>query len=194
MKNLVFLFLLLLFSCDSKSQEVSTNSGNSIPSEKIAQTKNFLKKTKYNQDLAIFINFRIPSNKFRFFIYDLKNDKILEKAIVAHGSGSVVKGTNQLVFSNKENSYQSSLGKYQIGSSYVGTFGKSYRLIGLDKTNSNAAKRAIVIHPYYCISDIETQNLACLSLGCPMLSPNFFKVAEKYIDASKKPIILYAFY
>jgi hypothetical protein len=28
----------------------------------------------------------------------------------------------------------------------------------------------------------------------PMLSPNFFKVAEKYIDASKKPIILYAFY
>ena len=44
------------------------------------------------------------------------------------------------------------------------------------------------------LKDVETQNLACLSLGCPMLSPNFFKVAEKYIDASKKPIILYAFY
>ncbi|GGP05991.1 hypothetical protein GCM10010992_24430 [Cloacibacterium rupense] len=194
MKNLVFLSLLLLFSCDSKSQEVSKNSSKSIPSEKIVQIKNFVKDTKYNQDLAIFINFRIPSNKFRFFIYDLKNDKILEKAIVAHGSGSVVKGSNDLVFSNVKNSYQSSLGKYQIGSSYVGTFGKSYRLIGLDKTNSNAVKRAIVIHPYYCISDVETQNLACLSLGCPMLSPNFFKVAEKYIDGSKKPIILYAFY
>ena len=194
MKNLVFLSLLLLFSCDSKSQEVSKNSRKSIPSEKIVKIKNFVKDTKYNQDLVIFINFRIPSNKFRFFIYDLKNDKILEKAIVAHGSGSVVKGSNDLVFSNVENSYQSSLGKYQIGSSYVGAFGKSYRLIGLDKTNSNASKRAIIIHPYYCISDVETQNLACLSLGCPMLSPNFFKVAEKYIDASKKPIILYAFY
>ena len=194
MKNLVFLSLLLLLSCDSKSQEVSKNSRKSIPSEKIVQIKNFVKDTKYNQDLVIFINFRIPSNKFRFFIYDLKNDKILEKAIVAHGSGSVVKGSNDLVFSNVENSYQSSLCKYQIGSSYVGAFGKSYRLIGLDKTNSNASKRAIIIHPYYCISDVETQNLACLSLGCPMLSPNFFKVAEKYIDASKKPIILYAFY
>ena len=193
MKNLVFLSLLLLFSCDSKSQEVSKNSRKSIPSEKIVEIKNFVKDTKYNQDLVIFINFRIPSNKFRFFIYDLKNDKILEKAIVAHGSGSVVEGSNDLVFSNVENSYQSSLGKYQIGSSYVGAFGKSYRLIGLDKTNSNASKRAIIIHPYYCISDVETQNLACLSLGCPMLSPNFFKVAEKYIDASKKPIILYAF-
>ena len=194
MKNLVFLSLLLLFSCDSKSQEVSINSTTLIPIEKVSKIKNFVKDTKYNQDLVIFINFRIPSNKFRFFIYDLKNDKILEKAIVAHGSGSVVKGSNDLVFSNVENSYQSSLGKYQIGSSYVGAFGKSYRLIGLDKTNSNASKRAIIIHPYYCISDVETQNLACLSLGCPMLSPNFFKVAEKYIDASKKPIILYAFY
>ena len=194
MKNLVFLSLLLLFSCDSKSQEVSKNSRKSIPSEKIVQIKNFVKDTKYNQDLVIFINFRIPSNKFRFFIYDLKNDKILEKAIVAHGSGSVVKGSNDLVFSNVENSYQSSLGKYQIGSSYVGAFGKSYRLIGLDKTNSNASKRAIIIHPYFCISDVETQNLACLSLGCPMLSPNFFKVAEKYIDGSKKPMVLYAFY
>ena len=194
MKNLVFLSLLLLFSCDSKSQEVSKNSRKSIPSEKIVKIKNFVKDTKYNQDLVIFINFRIPSNKFRFFIYDLKNDKILEKAIVAHGSGSVVKGSNDLVFSNVENSYQSSLGKYQIGSSYVGAFGKSYRLIGLDKTNSNASKRAIIIHPYYCISDVETQNLACLSLGCPMLSPNFFKVAEKYIDGSKKPMVLYAFY
>ena len=194
MKNLVLLSLLLLLSCDSKSQEVSKNSRKSIPSEKIVQIKNFVKDTKYNQDLVIFINFRIPSNKFRFFIYDLKNDKILEKAIVAHGSGSVVKGSNDLVFSNVENSYQSSLGKYQIGSSYVGAFGKSYRLIGLDKTNSNASKRAIIIHPYYCISDVETQNLACLSLGCPMLSPNFFKVAEKYIDGSKKPMVLYAFY
>ena len=99
-----------------------------------------------------------------------------------------------MVFSNTENSYQSSLGKYEIGSSYTGKFGKAYRLKGLDKTNSNALKRAIVLHSYYCISDVETKELACLGLGCPMLSPNFFKVAEKYIDGSKKPIILYAFY
>lgn len=192
MKNIFFFLLFLMFSCDSKSQENVKQS--SIPFDKIEHVKDFIKNKKYNQELAIFINFRIPSNKFRFFIYDLKNNKILEKAIVAHGSGSVVKGSNDLVFSNTENSYQSSLGKYEIGSSYTGKFGKAYRLKGLDKTNSNALKRAIVLHPYYCISDVETKELACLGLGCPMLSPNFFKVAEKYIDGSKKPIILYAFY
>lgn len=194
MKNICFLFLFLMFSCDSKSQETVKQSSSLLPANKIEQVKNFIKDKKYNQELAIFINFRIASNKFRFFIYDLKNNKILEKAIVAHGSGSVVEGSNDLVFSNTENSYQSSLGKYEIGSSYTGKFGKAYRLKGLDKTNSNALKRAIVLHPYYCISDVETKELACLGLGCPMLSPNFFKVAEKYIDGSKKPIILYAFY
>ena len=192
MKNIFFFLLFLMFSCDSKSQENVKQS--SIPFDKIEHVKDFIKNKKYNQELAIFINFRIPSNKFRFFIYDLKNNKILEKAIVAHGSGSVVEGSNDLVFSNTENSYQSSLGKYEIGSSYIGKFGKAYQLKGLDKTNSNALKRAIVLHSYYCISDVETKELACLGLGCPMLSPNFFKVAEKYIDGSKKPIILYAFY
>ena len=166
MKIFFFLFLILMFSCEFKSQKTVKQS--SIPYDKIEQVKDFIKGKKYNQELAIFINFRIPSNKYRFFIYDLKNNKVLEKAIVAHGSGSVVKGTDDLVFSNTENSYQSSLGNYEIGSSYIGKFGKAYRLKGLDKTNSNALKRAIVLHSYYCISDVESNELAWLGLGCPM--------------------------
>lgn len=183
-----------MFSCDSKSQETVKNSIPLISKNRIEHIKSFVEGKKYNQDLAIFINFKIPSNQFRFFIYDIKNNKILEKAIVSHGSGSIVEGSNELKFSNIEGSYRSSLGKYEIGSSYIGKFGKAYRLIGLDKTNSNALKRAIVLHSYYCISDKETLEPACLSLGCPMLSSNFFKVASKYIDASKNPMILYAFY
>ncbi len=182
-----FFVLLILFSCGSKSQE-------SISASKISEIKNFVKGKNYNQDLAVFIDFKIPSNKFRFFIYDLKNNKILEKAIVSHGSGSVVPNSEVLKFSNIEGSYQSSLGKYEIANKYTGIFGKSYRLKGLDKTNNNAMKRAIVLHSYDCIPDVETENPACLSLGCPMLSKKFFKIVEKYIDSSRKPIILYAFY
>lgn len=192
MKNILFLFILILFSCESKSQETIINK--ELSKDKIVEIKNFVAGKKYNQDLAIFIDFRIPSNKFRFFIYDFKNNKILEKAVVSHGSGSVIKNSDQLKFSNIEGSYQSSLGKYEIANSYVGTFGKSYRLKGLDKTNSNAMQRAIVLHSLGCVPDTETENPACLSLGCPMLSKKFFEVAAKYIDSSKKPIILYAFY
>ena len=180
------LLLCFLLFCVGSAQNISR--------ERISEVKTFIKGKNYNQNLAIFIDFKVPSNKFRFFIFDLKNDRIVEKAIVSHGSGSVIGNSTHLKFSNIDGSYQSSLGKYEIGNSYIGTFGKSYRLKGLDKMNSNALKRAIVMHSYPCIKDEESAQLACLSLGCPMISKNFFKIAEKYIDSSKKPLILYAFY
>jgi hypothetical protein len=187
-KKLLLFLILFLMSCEGRSQNTSVQ----IPKEKVSELKTFLKDKKYNQDIAVFINFKIKSAKYRYFVYDLKNDKILQSAIVSHGSGSG--GDGQLKFSNTENSYQSSLGKYEIKESYKGQFGKSYRLDGLDSTNSNARKRAIVLHSLGCVSDKESETPACLSLGCPMLSPKAFQETAKYIDSSSKTVILYAFY
>lgn len=185
MKYLLIFFSVLLFGF-GKSQTIS--------SSKITEIKNFVKGKNYNQDIVFFIDFKIPSGKFRFFIYNLKENKMISKGLVAHGSGSEAGKEGKLKFSNIENSYQSSLGKYEISSKYYGTFGWSYRLKGLDKTNSNAQKRAIVMHSLSCVGNVESSQPTCLSLGCPMLSEEFFKTAEKYIDNSNRPIILYAFY
>jgi len=190
MKSLLFAFLLLISCSQSKAQE----NAEILPKEKVSELKNYIKNKSYNQDLAIFINFKIHSGKYRYFVYDLKNDKIIQKAIVSHGSGSVIPKSTHLKFSNIEGSYQSSLGKYEIKESYVGKFGKAYRLNGLDSTNSNAMQRAIVLHSFGCIPDKESQSLACLSLGCPMLSTKAFNETARHLDQSKKSIILYAFY
>lgn len=192
MKYFIFLFLFII-SC-SKIESQSGNVVDYLPKSKILEIKDYIKGKNYNQDLAVFINFKIHSGKYRYFVYDLKNDKILQKAVVAHGSGSVVKNSQNLQFSNIDGSFQSSLGKYEIKESYSGKFGKSYRLNGLDPTNSNAMSRAIVLHSYGCIPDKESTDPACLSLGCPMLSQNAFNQTAKYIDQSKQSIILYAFY
>lgn len=192
MKYFIFLFLFII-SC-SKIESQSGNLVDYLPKSKILEIKDYIKGKNYNQDLAVFINFKVHSGKYRYFVYDLKNDKILQKAVVAHGSGSVVKNSQNLQFSNIDGSFQSSLGKYEIKESYSGKFGKSYRLNGLDPTNSNAMSRAIVLHSYGCIPDKESTDPACLSLGCPMLSQNAFNQTAKYIDQSKQSIILYAFY
>ena len=188
-KNFFFFFCILIFFPVTAQEKIVL-----FPNERFREVQSFVKDKNYNKEIAFFINFKINSGQNRFFIVDIKNNKILEKGIVAHGSGSVIKDSEKLKFSNNEGSYQSSLGKYIIGSSYVGTFGKSYRLQGLDSSNNNAMKRAIVLHKLACVSDLPSKNLSCLSLGCPMVSPNFFKKVEKYIDSSSKPIILYAFY
>lgn len=190
MKFLVYIFVFLTSFNFIKAQDRQ----NVVSKEKITELKNYLKNKNYNQDLAIFINFKIHSGKYRYLVYDLKNDKVLQKAIVSHGSGSVIPNSDKLRFSNTENSYRSSLGKYEIQESYEGKFGKSYRMKGLNSTNSNARQRAIVLHSYDCISDQESSQSACLSLGCPMLSNKAFKQTAKFLDSSKKPVILYAFY
>lgn len=191
MKHFIFLFILLVSCSKAESQQADVLA---VPQSRISEIKNFIKNKDYNQELAIFINFKVPSGKYRYFVYNLKDNKILQKAIVAHGSGSVVSGSTALKFSNVEGSYQSSLGKYAIGGSYIGQFGKAYRLKGLDSTNDNAMQRAIVLHSFSSVPDIESEKPTCLSLGCPMLSVNAFKETAKYIDKSEKPIILYTFY
>ena len=118
----------------------------------------------------------------------------MQKALVAHGDGSEGGKVNgNLKFSNIDGSHCSSLGKYVIEEKYNGKFGMSYRLTGLDETNSNARARAIVLHRLSCVPDVEQKQDICLSFGCPMVSEDFFKILEQHIDKSNKKIILYAY-
>ncbi|MCD0464541.1 murein L,D-transpeptidase catalytic domain-containing protein [Flavobacterium sp. ENC] len=132
--------------------------------------------------------------KNRFFIYDLKQNKILNKGLVGHGTGSETGIPGKLKFSNLKDSHCTSLGKYAIGTSYQGSFGKSYKLYGLDKTNSNASDRNVVLHEYSKVPFEEQENPICNSYGCPMVNSAFFNVPEKIIDTSAKKIILVIYY
>jgi hypothetical protein len=152
------------------------------------------KNPKYNDDVAFFIDMKIHSGKNRFFIYDLKNNKLIDKGLVAHGSGSETGTEGELKFSNTNNSLSTSLGKYCIGTSYNGQFGKAYKLYGLDTTNSNAFERNIVLHKYSKVPYDEQDESICNSLGCPMVHEKFFERIEKIVDNSGKNILLEIYY
>ncbi len=149
---------------------------------------------KYNKEIAFFIDMKIHSGKNRFFVYNLKKKTILDQGLVAHGSGSETSVSGKLKFSNTNNSLATSLGKYYIGKSYVGKFGKAYKLYGLDKTNSNAFDRAVVLHKYFDVPYEEQADYICNSYGCPMVNEKYFKRIEKIIDHSKTNILLVIYY
>ena len=46
------------------------------------------KKSEYNTEIAFFIDMKIKSGENRFFVYHLKENKIVDQGLVAHGSGS----------------------------------------------------------------------------------------------------------
>jgi len=149
---------------------------------------------KYNSKIAFFVDMEIKSGKNRFFVYDIQNNKILDQGLVANGCGSETGIPGELKFSNVPNSKCTSLGRYTVEKSYVGMFGKAFRLNGLDETNNNAFKRAIVLHQYSAVPYEEQDHYIVNSQGCPMVNEVFFKRLEKIIEHSDSKIMLYVYY
>ncbi|WP_073414516.1 murein L,D-transpeptidase catalytic domain-containing protein [Flavobacterium defluvii] len=164
--------------------------------EHVSEIKSFTAANRgYNKKIAFLVDMKIKSGKNRFFVYDLENERIIDQGLVAHGSGSEtgIKG-DILQFSNAPNSNCTSLGRYSVEKSYKGVFGKAFRLAGMDQTNNNALKRAIVLHCYKEVPDDEKEYYIINSHGCPMVSELFFKRLEKIIDSSDSKIMLSVYY
>lgn len=161
--------------------------------DKASKSNAFLKQKGFSTHYVFLIDMSLPSGKARFFIYDLAKDAVVQAGLVAHGSCRT-EGLAAPRFSNVPDCGCSSVGRYKIGGAYQGRFGKAFKLFGLDSSNSNAFKRAIVLHSYDCVPEAETAPYPiCNSLGCPMVSPKFLQVATTIIEASKKPVLLWIY-
>ncbi len=146
------------------------------------KAKDFLNQNPdFNQDVVFLADMAIKSRYNRFYVYNVKNDSILHKGLVAHGKGSNTGTYGELQFSNVEGSNMTSLGNYKVGVDYVGRFGKSYKLHGLDKTNDQAFARYVVLHTYTFMPHEEQLVPIINSEGCPMVSNETFKILENII-------------
>lgn len=208
MRKIIFILipiLVILFSSFNNGLKITEKKVNEVvittsPTEqrlldRVKTIKQFIgTNSKYNNELAFFIDMRVMSGKNRFMVYDLKNNKIVDQGLVAHGIGSETDNKPELKFSNNNSSFCTSLGKYSIGKNYVGKYGKAYKLYGLDATNSNAFARSIVLHKYDKVPYEEQDRAIVHSLGCPMVNELYYDRIEKIIDNSKRNIILDIYY
>ena len=146
----------------------------------------------YNMEFAILINLAPHSGNYRFFGFNLETKDTLLKGLVAHGHCQSTE--NRFAqFSNEFGSNCSSLGHYKVGGQYKGSFGISYKLHGLDSSNSNALSRYVVLHSHSCIPDEEWEDDICQSEGCPTVSPIVFQKLIPYLDNAKKPVLLWIY-
>jgi hypothetical protein len=99
-----------------------------------------------HRDLVGIVDFSLPSREPRFHILDTVSGRV-SKHLVSHGRGSDPGHTGWLGhFSNEIGSEASSAGAYLTGDLYHGKYGRSMKVHGLERRNSNADARAIVIH------------------------------------------------
>jgi hypothetical protein len=154
---------------------------------------NYAIQNGYSTEYCFLIDMSLPGGRKRFFVYDLAKNSVVYSGLVAHGSCNQT-FLSRPRFSNAAGCGCSSLGKYKVGEFYRGQYGKSFRLYGLDNCNSNAYKRAVVIHGYDCVPDEEIYpRVLCNSLGCVMVSYKFFDRLTSLIKESGKPILLWIY-
>jgi hypothetical protein len=98
-------------------------------------------------------DFSVASATPRFHLLNME-DGANEALLVAHGKGSDPDHSGWVQnFSNVPGSLATSSGAYLVGESYIGKYGLSRRLVGLEPDNDQAEARAIVIHPAWYVSD-----------------------------------------
>lgn len=130
----------------------------------------------WHRDRVAIADFGLHSARRRFHFVDLVNNRV-ESFHVAHGDGSDPDHDGWLKwYSNLEGSHCTSRGAYLTRSWYVGKYGTSIRLEGLDPTNSNALPRAIVMHQadYARPEQIARYGKLGRSNGCFAMGPEQF--------------------
>lgn len=184
---------------DESEETSSGGSGTSAPANAsmmnilAKQLNNYAIENGFSTEYCFLVDMSMPSGQKRFFVYDQQTGSVVYAGLVAHGSCNQT-FLSRAKFSNASNCGCSSLGKYKVGEFYRGKYGKSFKLYGLDNSNSNAYKRAIVIHGYDCVPDKEIYPMVlCNSLGCVMVSYNFFDRLSRIIQKSDKPIVLWVY-
>ncbi|TCC92061.1 murein L,D-transpeptidase catalytic domain family protein [Pedobacter frigiditerrae] len=142
-----------------------------------------------NKSILTIADFDQSSTKKRLYIIDLDKKEILLNTWVAHGQKS---GNDEAInFSNKNDSFTSSLGFYVTGEVYRGIHGRSLKLDGMDLGfNDNARSRSIVVHgaPYVSEGTISALGRLGRSQGCPAVAP---EVADKVITTIGDKTVLF---
>ena len=143
-------------------------------------------------DLLTVIDYSLPSDQPRLFVFNVAAKKLLFRELVAHGKNSG--GNLANFFSNSPGSLATSLGLFEAEDTYEGKNGYSLRLKGLDVGfNDHAMERAIVMHGASYVSRAAISALGRLgrSWGCPAVRS---EIAKKIIDTVKGGSPIFAYY
>lgn len=138
------------------------------------------------------IDYSLPSTEKRLWVFDLAYAELIFQEWVSHGRKSGELYARK--FSNRPNSFQSSLGLFKTENAYYGSNGYSLRLEGLEPNiNHLAKKRAIVIHgaEYADPRIIRQQGRLGRSQGCPAVRES---VNRDLINTIKNGSLVFVYY
>ena len=154
---------------------------------------NLLKQGRLKKSYVLTVcDFTQSSSSKRLYVIDVAHKKLLFNTYVSHGMNSGVEYATS--FSNRANSFKSSLGFFVTSKTYFGRNGLSLKVQGLEKGfNDLAAKRHIVLHgsDYITPEYLKDNGEMGRSLGCAAM-PN--AMSPKIIKTIKNGSCLFIYH
>lgn len=168
----------------------------------------YCREKGYSTEYCLLVDYGRHSGRVRFFVWDFEKGKPVVKSLCAHGYG---KGSTarRPVFSNEPGSFCSSLGHYRVGKEKTMSKPKgrkAFLLYGKDKTNSNALKRGILIHPVSLpnfatyplmipvkVHKILGHKIRPKSEGCITIPFRKYEKVVETVKSSSKPLMLWVY-
>ena len=170
------------------------------PSEKIVvraeQAYRYAKRKGMSTNYCVFVDYSIPSGSPRVFVWSFNERKIVYRGYAMHGPG---KGSTarKPVFSNDAGSYCSSVGKFEVTRRHGVRNKSGYYLKGLERSNSHAYSRGIMIHGSRWVDNntwrryIPLNGKSCL--GCVTVSRKDMKHIGRIIEQEEKHLLLWSY-
>lgn len=181
---LTTLFLLLLSKIFNRGLDLAPDS------LRTDEAWAYVEEHAMNKQICILIDYGRPSGSDRLWVWDFDDEEVLFSCPVAHGRGHSGGLMSPPQFSNEPDSFLSSLGHAAVGERYEGRFGISYRLDGLDSTNSNIRQRAVVLHGYRTVPPKSIYPLPSgRSRGCVMVAKRNMALLDQYLQGRTNVLI-----
>ncbi len=194
MKNILVLLLIPFFCCNNSKTKIPLK--NYAPNN--IEALQYCKDNNFNEEYYFLIDLSLHPGKNRFFVYDFKQKKFINQNVVTHGSCDILAENpdkwEKAKFSNTKDSHCSMKGKFKIGKRDYSSWGINvkYWLHGLEKSNTNAVDRVVVLHSWEAVSNTEIYpEVSPLSWGCPAVSNDFMKILDAKLKLTKKPVLLW---
>jgi hypothetical protein len=207
LKHILLSFFLIIFIHPAWADNVSPQQFKQVAQQLTTQAPNIntkvlslalkayyksAKKGLHKKQVLTVIDYNLPSDKKRLWVFDMQSKKLKYNTLVSHGknSGSL----RAYKFSDVPNSKTSSIGTYLTKETYHGANGYSLRLKGLEEGfNGNAEQRYIVMHGAWYVSQQMAAEHGRIgrSWGCPAVP---LKYTKQIINTIKGGSIIFAYY
>ena len=150
-----------------------------------------------NTNYCLFVDYGIPSGSPRVFVWSFAEGRVVYRGHAMHGPG---KGSTAEtpVFSNAPGSHCSSIGKFEVTRRHGKRNKTGYYLKGLERSNSQAYYRGIMIHPSMWVDRNTWRKYIPLNarscLGCVTVSTRDMRYIGRLVEKEDRHLLLWSYY